>query len=99
EDGIALGLTIIILLVAPQIWWFSSGSIPAPDIQQAAYAVLLAILMYLSYYYESKSFLFRWVMWTFTHFHVPRGRWLALIYCLVFMLGAIWRFSLGVGWL
>lgn len=93
HNGILIGVLFITLLLAPQVWWFASGNIPAPDIQQCAYFILLACLMLLSYYQESKSFLFRWVMWSLTHFHFPRGRWLALLYSVLFVLLAFWRLS------
>ena len=99
EKGILLGILFIAfgILIGNIASSFDinqgSSLVKSPrEILGAVYIYYLGLLFLLSYFYEHKSFLFRWLMWICLHFSHPvgYGRNMAFIYFgLSFAVGTI----------
>jgi len=83
---VAIGLGSIILLLAELVAVFHSGFYTGP-IRKGPTAILLGIylntwglLFFLSYFFETSSFLFRGLIWVCCNFSSPKGRRMAFFY-------------------
>ncbi len=89
KPGVTLGWILLALAVVPQAVWLVRGYDQVHDIELAIWGFYLSGLLWASYKYESRSFLFRGIMRLFRNVHVPRGAWLAPVYSVAFaLLGA-----------
>ena len=94
KRGLALGITIILLIVAFNIVLSILNLKPGPleegpaTIVVGIYIQFLGILFLLSYYYSQKTFFFRWLIWICERFSYPSSRKMAFFYFgLGFILG------------
>jgi len=91
EKGIALGFTIISLLVALLVASSFYGSDKSSQsIATGVYMQCWGILFFLSYFYSYKTFFFRGLIWVCENFSYPKGRKMAFFYfALTFGLGSM----------
>jgi hypothetical protein len=96
EQGLALGISIIALLVifgvAPFWFGFTTGPIQkGPSaIFTGIYLQLWGVMFLLSYYFSHKTFFLRGLIWVCENFSSPRGRKMAFFYFVL-------AFGLGTG--
>jgi len=86
ERGLALGVILILiaagLLTAAMVFGLQSGP-PQKGfgtILGGLYFQYLGLLFLLSYFFPTRTFLFRGMMWVCEHFSRQPGRWNALVY-------------------
>ena len=103
EAGVALGITIIlvlvILLIASLFSGFKLGPVEegSTAVFTGIYLQVWGILFLLSYYFSHKTFFLRGLIWICENFSSPRGRKMAFFYFfLAFALGTI-GFLKGIG--
>ena len=91
EKGIALGFTIISLLVALLIASFLYGTDKSSElIFTGIYIQCWGIMFLLSYFFSHKTFFFRGLIWLCENFSYPKGRKMAFFYfALAFGLGSM----------
>jgi hypothetical protein len=96
EKGLALGISIILILIilgcSPLFFGFELGPIKngPSSILTGIYLQLWGVLFLLSYYFSHKTFFFRALMWVCENFSSPRGRKMAFFYfALSFLLGTV----------
>ncbi len=96
EKGLALGVSLIALLVFLLVLALYLGVETGPIKQEPGYVVLAlyiqtwGAMFLLSYYFSDKTFFFRWLMWVCENISVPKGRGMAFFYfALAFGLGTM----------
>ena len=96
ENGILLGIILILIAVGLLVSAFIFGIDPGPfekglgTILAGLYIQYLGLLFLLSYYFAHKSFLFRALIWVCEHFSMQPGKWNAFLYFgLGFFIGGV----------
>ena len=90
KPGIGLGVFVIMILVTLCALPFFFGVETGP-IKRGPGSILIAIyiqswgvVFLLSYFYSHKTFFFRAVIWVCENFSFPKGKFMALLYSLLF---------------
>jgi len=96
EPGLLLGWGLLAIVVFPQVAWFIRGYDSVHDLELAGWGFFMSGLMWASYSFRSKSFLFRGILSVFKYWHIPRGSGWALAYSVCFALIGIWYVLLFV---
>jgi len=91
EPGIFLGCLLLAIAVVPQAEWVVRGYDQVHDLETAGWAFYMSGLLWASYKFESKTFLFRGILAVFRTIHAPRGAWNALVYSTAFALLGVWQ--------
>ncbi len=82
KPGIAIGLSIISIIILANILIFrmDQNNDPLVMIWTGIYIYFCGSIFLASYYFEKKSFIFRWAMWICENFSTPKGRKMAFFY-------------------
>ena len=104
EQGLVLGVLLLAVLIVPQIvavvtagWTSGTLAKGSQMILQGLHMQYFGVLFLLSYFFDSKCFFFRWLIWVCEHLTMPRSRRMAFFYfALGFGLGT-WVLLIGLG--
>lgn len=84
DAGVLLGLLLLVLVISPQIYWIVIGYENVADWEMAVWGFYISALLWASYSFERRTFLFRWILSLFRFLHIPRGVGWCLVYSALF---------------
>lgn len=102
ESGFAIGFGLIavaVFLFLVSLAHLEPGRLaPGPGaIALGLYLMLIGTTFLASYFYDHKSFLFRWCIWLCERLSFPAHRKMALAYATLAFGAGLWAFLLGFG--
>ena len=90
KPGWPITVGAIAFFVAFNFLAIAKYSVNAKDVMVGFYFLCVGLLFLLAYYYESRAFVFRWLIWLCEHFSSPANRKMAFFYAgLCGLLGTI----------
>lgn len=95
EPGTVLGIVLFAPPILAQIYWLIVGYSRVGALEEAAWAMYVALLLALSYLMPWKSKFFRAVLWFFKNLHIPRGEYMAVVYAVVLAFVSAYIFFTG----
>ncbi len=86
-SGLIIGVILLAAAILPQLYWLFIGYENVTRLETAFWGFGMSAILVASYFFPTRSFLFRWLIWAFENIHLPPlGRPLALVYAGLFAL-------------
>ena len=82
EQGLVIGVVIIGLFVLANVAIFRMDTADDPKVMiwTGLYLYFIGTIFLTAYYFEEKSFIFRWAVWICENFSYPKSKKMAFFY-------------------